>query len=143
MKSKYFLIASIAAYGISLSLPLYIEFNENSDQLFELTEMYGIQVLLLGWMIFPVLDFFCWLANFTLLISWIFYRKRFAIYLVSIGAVLALLLGVDHVAELNLMEIAEYRYYLFGYWFWLMAMLLQIVATSLLHKKKNILSNKE
>ena len=143
LKSKYFLIASIIVFAISLLLPLYINLNESLDKLINYGEIYGYQALLLGWMTFPYIDFFCWLANFTLLISWVFYRKQFANYLVSAGTVLAFLFGINHVTQLDFMEVHDYELNLFGYWFWIIAMLLQIVATKLYQKEKIILLNEE
>ncbi|MBS7332787.1 MAG: hypothetical protein KIG88_04240 [Weeksellaceae bacterium] len=136
------MIASIVVYTISLFCPIYFPKDIIADKIISYDYL-GYQAVALGWMLFAYVDFFCWLANFTLLISWIFYRKQFANYLVSIGAVFAFLFGINHVTQLNFMQVREYDLTLFGYWFWIIAMLLQIVATKLFQKEKAIMTDEK
>lgn len=142
MKSKYFQITSIVIYTISLSSPIYFPKELNLDAIMT-NDLLGFQALGVGWMTFPYVDFFCWLANFTLLASWILFKKSYANYIVSIGTVLAFLYGINHVTQWDFIVVHEYDLNLFGYWFWIVAMLLQIVATRLYQNEKNQILNEE
>lgn len=133
MKSKHFLIASIVIFLISLVLPVHLILDNFTDYYTNdnRTEYLGYVYLILGYITILELpiDFICWLGNFTLLFGWIFYKKKAGIVL-SIFALLQMsLYGINHLFELDFMEIKEYGFPLFGYWFWLLSAILLVIAT--------------
>lgn len=111
MKSKYYLWTSIILFIVSIFLPVYIsEFDDDSS--------IGYIFLFCGWMSFPYIDFFCWLGNFTLLLSWIFYYKKIGLVFSFITILLMFSFGINHVLELKIFETSE-EGMLLGYYFWL------------------------
>ena len=129
MKNNYLLIASIISYLISLGIPVHFILNN-------LEEYLGYVYAYAGWMTFPYLDFFCWLANFTLLFTWIFYRKKVSYF----GSILTIILmsfyGINHFTRLDILEVHEYDLPLFGYWIWLLSSILAFVYHYKQHKLK-------
>ena len=65
------------------------------------------------------IDFICWSGNFTLLISWIFYRFPISKYLNVLAVIQMSIYGIDHLLQLKIIEFSDYDFPLFGYWFWL------------------------
>jgi len=135
MKSKNFLLASIFMFCISLITPVYISLDQSSTNMIKYEDLMGFQALVLGWMTFPFIDFFCWLANFALLASWFLYRKSYAIYISITAIVLAFLFSLNHYLQLNYFQLSEYHLVLFGYWFWLISMILQLITIRLYDKE--------
>lgn len=138
MKSKYFLILSIVVYLVSLALPLFINFHPTDNRLVEYENVYGLQALILGWMTFPLLDFFCWLSNFTLLFCWILYRKAISLYVGLIGILFASLFLINHFTQLDFMEIREYDLFPIAPFIWIASMILQLIATKKYQKESQI-----
>jgi hypothetical protein len=118
MKSKYYLRISIILFIVSVFLPVYIS-DVNTDN------PMGYDFLILGWMVYPSIDFFCWLGNFTLLLSWIFYYKKIGLVFSFITILLMFSFGINHVLELRIFEISEDGT-LLGYYFWLSSSILLI-----------------
>lgn len=138
MKNKYYLIVSIIIYLISLAIPLYINLHPTENRLVEYENIFGLQALILGWMTFPSLDFFCWLSNFTLFFCWIFYRKEFSFYVGIIGVIFASLFLINHFTRLDFMEVRDYNLFPLASFFWIASMILQVVASKLYNKKSQI-----
>ncbi len=133
LKSKHFLISSIVIFIISLILPVHLILDNFADYYTSdnETEYLGFAYLILGYMTIlelPV-DFICWLGNFTLLLGWIFYRKKIGIILGMFTFFQMSLYSINHIFELDFMEIKEYNTLLFGYWFWLLSAILLIITT--------------
>lgn len=105
------LIVSIVFYLVSLLCPFTID-----D-----FEFYGFNALLLGWVVFPSLDFFCWLANFTLLASWILINKSYQKYWVWTTVILMATYGIDYIFRLNFFVSRSYDEKILAYWFWLLS----------------------
>lgn len=130
MKNNLFLYLSILAFLVSLVLPVHFIF-ENPE------EYFGYVYAYIGWMTFPYLDFFCWLGNFTLLFSWIFYRKKVSLYLSFITLILMSFYGLNHITQLDILEVNEYDLPLFGYWIWLLSSFFMLIHHYKQHKCKN------
>ncbi len=109
-ENEHFLFISVIIYVISLIIPVHLSDN--------LKDSIGFLYLLLGWMSFPYLSFFCWLGNLTLIIGWIFYRKKIGFSLSVISIALMSLYGINHFFQLNVIDSNLYEKPLFGYWFW-------------------------
>ena len=118
MKSKYYLWTSIILFIVSVFLPVYIS-DVNTDN------PMGYDFLILGWMVYPSIDFFCWLGNFTLLLSWIFYYKKIGLVFSFTTILLMFSFWINHVSELRIFEISE-EGTLLGYYFWLSSSILLI-----------------
>jgi len=79
-KNNLFLYVSILTYLVSLILPVhllsfnFVEYYSGESK----AEYLGIAYLILGYITISELpiDFICWLGNFTLLFSWIFYKIK-------------------------------------------------------------------
>ncbi|SFN06565.1 hypothetical protein SAMN05421738_10659 [Algoriella xinjiangensis] len=120
MRNKILFFLSIVSFLISLVLPVHFIFDKPDEYL-------GYVYLSVGWYTFPYLDFFCWLGNFTLLVSWIFYKKKFSLYTAYLTAVLMSFYGINHLFELDILMIKEYHLPLFGYWLWFLSSIFQII----------------
>lgn len=112
MKNIYYLYLSIFTFGLSLVAPFY--FPQDDD-------FFGFHALIMGWITFPTSDFFCWLANFTLLFAWIFHTKQASYYLAWLTFLLMLPFGIDHLTKFELFQVQVYEEFLFAYWFWLLS----------------------
>ena len=129
MKNNYLLIASIISYLISLGIPVHFEFDKYISVI-------GLVYLSLGWVTFPHLDFFCWLGNFTLIFSWIFYKFKIGIILSFITPILMIIYAINFLFELDILDAQQYYYPLFGYWIWLLSSILAFVYHYKQHKLK-------
>ncbi|MFV0175245.1 hypothetical protein [Empedobacter sp. 189-2] len=130
LKNNLFLYASIFSYLGSLILPVHFVFEDAEGY-------FGYVYAYLGWMTFPYVDFYCWLGNFTLLFSWIFYRKKASLYTSFLTPILMSFYGINHFTELNMLEVHEYNYPLFGYWVWLLSSIFMVIY----HYKRNVLKS--
>lgn len=45
--------------------------------------------------------------------------------------------GINHFTELNMLEVHEYNYPLFGYWVWLLSSIFMVIY----HYKRNVLKS--
>ena len=129
MKNNYLLIASIISYLISLGIPVHFEFDKYISVI-------GLVYLSLGWVTFPHLDFFCWLGNFTLIFSWVFYKFKIGIILSFITLILMIIYAINFLFELDILDAQQYYYPLFGYWIWLLSSILVLVYHYKQHKLK-------
>ena len=122
MKNKYFLWLSIILFCISLILPVclsrdnFIEYYTSNNP-----ENLGYVYLILGYITIVELpfEFFCWLGNFTLVLSWILFQFKFSKYLIVLSFIQMLTFGIDYIFTLNVFDIIDYDFPLFGYWIWL------------------------
>lgn len=130
MKSKYFIWASLLIFSISLLLPVsldrdhFIEYYTADNP-----ENLGYFYLLMGYMTafeLPI-DFICWLGNFTLILSWIFYRFKLSFITSILSFLQMLIFGLDYIFKLNIIEFSDYDFPLFGYWFWLISSFLMLL----------------
>ena len=129
MKNNYLLTASIISYLISLGIPVHFEFDKYISVI-------GLVYLSLGWVTFPHLDFFCWLGNFTLIFSWVFYKFKIGIILSFITPILMIIYAINFLFELDILDAQQYYYPLFGYWIWLLSSILVLVYHYKQHKLK-------
>ena len=129
MKNNYLLTASIISYLISLGIPVHFEFDKYISVI-------GLVYLSLGWVTFPHLDFFCWLGNFTLIFSWVFYKFKIGIILSFITPILMTIYAINFLFELDILDAQQYYYPLFGYWIWLLSSILAFVYHYKQHKLK-------
>lgn len=105
---------------MSLILPVHFIF-DNPE------EYSGYIYAYVGWMAFPYLDFFCWLGNFTLLLSWIFYKKKIGLILGIIAVIQMSLYEINHLTRLDILQIHEYDLPHFGYWIWLFSSIFVLI----------------
>lgn len=93
------------------------------------TEYLGIAYLILGYITvleLPI-DFICWLGNFTLLFSWIFYKKKVGLILCIISIIQMSLYSINHLTRLDILQIHEYDLPLFSYWIWLLSSIFLLI----------------
>ncbi|WP_313254249.1 hypothetical protein [Empedobacter sp.] len=130
-KSNLFLFVSILTYLVSLILLVhllnfnFVEYYSGESK----AEYLGIAYLILGYITISELpiDFICWLGNFTLLFSWIFYKKKVGLILSIIAIIQISLYGVNHLTRLDILQIHEYDLPLFGYWIWLFSSIFVLI----------------
>lgn len=130
MKNKLFLYLSILTFLLSLVLPVHFIFKD-------LEEYFGYVYAYLGWMTFPYLDFYCWLGNFTLLFSWIFYRKKASLYFSVLTVFLISFYGLNHVTRLDILQVHKYDLPLFGYWIWFLSSIFMLIYHYKQYKRKS------
>ena len=130
-KNNLFLYVSILTYLVSLILPVHIlsfnfvEYYSGDSK----TEYLGIAYLILGYITvleLPI-DFICWLGNFTLLFSWIFYKKKVGLILCIISIIQMSLYSINHLTRLDILQIHEYDLPLFSYWIWLLSSIFLLI----------------
>lgn len=130
-KNNLFLYVSILTYLVSLILPVHI-LSFNFVEYYSVdskTEYLGIAYLILGYITvleLPI-DFICWLGNFTLLFSWIFYKKKVGLILCIISIIQMSLYSFNHLTRLDILQIHEYDLPLFGYWIWLLSSIFLLI----------------
>ena len=83
----------------------------------------------MGWMtiIESPPDFICWIANFTLIFSWLFYKKNISKWLSAITFVLMILYFFNHIFDFEIIQFYEPEDILFGYWFWLSSSIAMLI----------------
>ena len=92
-------------------------------------EYLGIAYLILGYITISELpiDFICWLGNFTLLFSWIFYKIKIGWILGIIAVIQMSLYEINHLTRLDILQIHEYDLPHFGYWIWLFSSIFVLI----------------
>lgn len=116
-----FLYLSVLTFIISLFLPVHLIFTNPHDY-------FGYIYASLGWMLFPSLDFFCWIGNFTLLLAWLFHKKKIGLTFNLLTLILMSFYGIDNILELDVFITKEYSLPLFGYWFWLLSPVFLLIS---------------
>ena len=131
MKNNIYLILSIIVFLVSLLLPVYWEYSNFFDHYNESVsyEHWGVFYLSMGWLtiIESPADFICWLANFTLIFSWLFYKKSFSKTLSIITTVLMILYFINYIFQADIIQFYQISDTLFGYWFWLISSIFMII----------------
>lgn len=129
MKTKNYLLISIACFLLSLALPVQYDLSESFEE-FNFSHSVGLLYLLCGYItIFDEkIDFICWLGNLTILLSWIFFRKNKVSKFLSVLAFVQMsLFGLDLILRINLINVINYESFPVGYLFWLASSIIMII----------------
>lgn len=121
MKNKYFLWASISCFLLSLALPVQYDLSESLKD-FNYSHSVGLFYLICGYItiVDSKVDFICWLGNFTILLTWIFFWKATLSKILSVIAFLQMILyGLDLILRIELIDVINYEAIPIGYLFWL------------------------
>ena len=120
MKNYKFLFISIGCFLLSLALPVQYDLSESLNEL-NFTQSVGLIYFLCGYitMFDAKVDFICWLGNFTILLSWIFFKKPMLSKILSVVAFLQMILfGLDLILKIKLIDVIDYDSIPIGYLFW-------------------------
>lgn len=119
-KEKYGLLASIICFVLSLILPVYLRFPLNTTTSGYGLEGFGYEFLTLGWIMLLeyVPDFIVWFSNITLVLSWLFYKKKISNYFAYFSAGMMSLYFLDYLLNLEIFEIVYHQYWPCGLLFW-------------------------
>lgn len=121
MTKKQLLKFSLISFAISIVLPVYFKVPiEKGSYGFNL-DGFGYEFISLGWftILDSILDFMVWFANITLLLTWIFRKKKFAKYLAMFTLGMMLIYAFDYVTHLKMFLVIYYDQIPCGYFFWL------------------------
>ena len=131
MKNSSYIATSVLLFLVSLILPVYWKYSNFFDHYNEDVsyELWGGFYLVMGWMTFfdSPPDFICWLANFTLILSWILYKKSISktFSILTIG--LMFMYFLNHITDSEIIQFYQPEDILFGYWFWLLSSIFMII----------------